>query len=82
MPNAEPNVIRQELHALLDHIPEGDVVTARKFLRSLVDPVELVLLSAPPDDEPETEEEGAAVAAALADPAADIPFEQIRRVRR
>ena len=82
MPNAEPEVARQELHALLDHIPEGDVATARKFLRSLVDPVELALLGAPPDDEPETEEERAAVAAALADPAPDVPFEQIRRLQR
>ena len=74
--------IGQELHALLDHIPEGDVVTARNFLRSLVDPAELALLSAPPDDEPETEDERAAVVAALADPALDVPFEQIRKLRR
>jgi hypothetical protein len=82
MPNAEPDTIRQELHALLDHIPEGDVVTARKFLRSLVDPVTLALLIAPPDDEPETEDERSAVEAALADPALDVPFEQIRKLRR
>ena len=82
MPNAEPDTIRKELHALLEHVPESDVVTARKFLRSLVDPVDLALLVAPPDDEPETEDERAAVAAALKDPAPDLPFEHIRRLRR
>jgi hypothetical protein len=43
---------REELHKLVDHIPEDDVAAARKILRSLVDPVELSLLTAPPDDEP------------------------------
>ncbi|MGA2134980.1 MAG: hypothetical protein ABSH50_22065 [Bryobacteraceae bacterium] len=46
---------------MLDHIPDDDVSTARKFLRSLVDPVELSLATAPYDDEPETEEERTAV---------------------
>jgi hypothetical protein len=71
---------REELHLLLDRIPESDVPTTEKFLRSLVDPVELAILTAPEDDEPESQEERAAVAAALADPAPDIPFEEIRRV--
>ena len=43
----EPNVVRQELHRLLDHIPDSDIGTARKFLRSLLDPVALSLLNAP-----------------------------------
>jgi hypothetical protein len=77
VPTAHP--IREELHKLLDRIPDSDVPTAREFLRSLLDPVERALLSAPLDDEPETEEERAAVEAALADPAADMPFEQIQR---
>ena len=70
---------REDLHQLLDRLPEAGVPAARKFLLSLVDPVELALLNAPPDDEPETTEERAAVDAALADPAADVPFSQIRR---
>ncbi len=82
MSGAGTNSIREELHKLLDHIPESDVATARKFLRSLVDPVELALLTAPLDDEPETAEERAAVEAALADPAPDLPFERVRRARR
>lgn len=73
------NLRRDDLHRLLDRIPESDVPAAGKFLRSLLDPIELALLNAEPDDEPETEDERAAVEAALADPAADLPFEQIRR---
>jgi predicted nucleotide-binding protein len=81
MADAQSNHIREELHLLLDHIPDADVQTARKVLRALVDPVELAVLLAPPDDEPVTEEERAAVEASLIDPSPDVPFEQIRRVR-
>ena len=52
--------MREELRTLVDHISEGDVPTARKLLRALVDPVELALLSAPPDDEPLSARERAA----------------------
>jgi hypothetical protein len=51
--------MREELRALVDHISESDVPTARKLLRALVDPVELALLNAPPDDEPLSEHEKA-----------------------
>ena len=44
-----------------------------------VDPVEQAILNAPLGDEPETGEERAAVEAALADPAADVPFSNVRR---
>jgi hypothetical protein len=46
-----------------------------------VDPVELAILSAEEDDEPESAEERAAVAAALAGAEPDVPFEQLRRAR-
>jgi hypothetical protein len=72
---------REELHRLVDHIPESEVATTQKLLRALVDPVELAILSAEEDDEPESEDERAAVKAALADPSADVPFEHLRRVR-
>ena len=49
------DIDRDELHTLVDHIPE--------------------------DDEPETEEERASVAASLADASPDIPFERLRRIR-
>ena len=74
-------VDRNELHALVDHIPDSDVPSAGKMLRGLMDPVELAVLMAPLDDEPETTEERDAVEASLADHAPDIPFEQVRRVR-
>lgn len=56
--------VREELHILLDHIPDRDVLTARKILRSLVDPVALALLGAPPDDEPLSSHENSALEAA------------------
>ena len=68
MPEAPPKHIRHELHWLLDRIPESDVSTAHRFLRSLVDPVALSVLNAPYDDEPETEEERAAVDVARREP--------------
>src|ERR1035437_9175174 len=56
------DIDRHELHTLVDHIPESDVPAARKVLRALADPVELAIVAAPVDDEPETEEERASVA--------------------
>lgn len=70
---------RHELHVLLDRIPEDEVPTVRKFLRALADPAELAILAAPLDDEPESEDERAAVKSSLADALPDIPFEQLRR---
>jgi hypothetical protein len=70
---------RQDLHTLVDHLPPGEVPAARKILRALMDPVELSLLSAPLDDEPETEDERAAVERALAEPYPDTPHEEVLR---
>ena len=53
--------MREELRTLVDHICESDVPIARKLLRALVDPVELALLNARPDDEPLSEHERAAM---------------------
>ena len=61
MPNVDMSSIRQELHALLDRIPENGVPAAREYLRSLVDPLELALLTAPDDDEPRSEHERGAL---------------------
>ena len=77
MPDTDP--IRQELHALLDHVPPSDVAKARNFLRSLVDPVSLSLLSAPEDDEPETDAERAAVESARRETGPDTPHEEVLR---
>jgi len=70
---------REELHKLVDHIPEGHVPAARKILRSYVDPVELSLLMAPPDDEPESEQEREAVERALRNSDPDIPLKELLR---
>ena len=63
----------------MDHIPEAYVPAAREILRSLVDPVELSLLTAPPDDEPESQQERQAVEKALNDPRPRIPLEEVLR---
>ena len=63
------HIDRHELHTLVDHIP------------ALADQVELAILAASLDDEPESEEERASVALSLADASPDIPFEQLRRIR-
>jgi hypothetical protein len=78
---AEPEITetRRELHWMLDHIPEADVSTARTFLRSLVNPVALSLLTAPYDDEGETEEERSVVESARRDPAPATPHEEVLR---
>ena len=52
---------------------------AREFLRSLLDPVALSLLNAPYDDEPETEDERAAVEAARREPGPGTPHEEVLR---
>jgi|CZKE01.1.fsa_nt_gi hypothetical protein len=76
-PHADP--IRQELRTLVDYIPSSDLPTARKFVRSLVDPVELAILNAPPDDEPESEEERAEVEVARREAGPGTPHEDLLR---
>ena len=71
--------VREELHKIVDHIPDADVATARKFLRSLVDPVELSLWSAPVDDEPESEQEREAVERARREPGRGTPHDDVLR---
>ena len=44
-----------------------------------MDPVELSLLAAPPDDEPESEQERADLERALRDARRDIPLEEVLR---
>jgi hypothetical protein len=79
MPETSAGQSRAELHRLLDLIPESDVSTARKFLRSLVDPVASSLLNAPYDDEPETEAERATVEAARRERGPGTPHEEVLR---
>jgi hypothetical protein len=62
--------IKDELYRLVDELPEKEWHAAKRFLeylRNLGDPVLQALMEAPYDDEPETEEERAAVAEAQGD---------------
>ena len=63
--------IRDELHHVVDELPEGELATARRFLVYLCvtsrDALLRTLLDAPEDDEEETPEEAAAVAEAYED---------------
>jgi hypothetical protein len=61
---------RDTLHRLIDELPESELAAAERFLhylRATADPVLRALLEAPPDDEPETDEERRAVQEARED---------------
>jgi hypothetical protein len=70
---------RHELHVLVDHIPASDLPAARKILRALADPVWQSILTAPLDDEPESEEERVNVEAARRENGAGTSHEDILR---
>jgi len=55
---------RRHAHQLIDSLPETQVSALVGLLESILDPVAAALDGAPPDDEPETEEEKHAVAEA------------------
>ncbi len=74
-------VTREQIHQLVGAIPDSGLADAERALAPLVDPVLLALLTAPEDDEPETDEERAAVAEAHEAIARGdvVPHEQIKR---
>lgn len=53
---------RDDLHTILDSIPEERLADVRAALEQLADPVLVALLNAPEDDEPLTEEDLKAIA--------------------
>lgn len=55
---------REQLHHLIDAIPDDRLGPVREAAEKAVPPAVLAALRAPIDDEPETEEERAAVAEA------------------
>lgn len=79
MIESESMTSREELHKLVDHIPEADVAAARKILRALADPVGQSLLAAPLDDEPETDQERAEVEAARKETGPGTSHEEVLR---
>ena len=69
---------------MVDELPKGELHGAKRYLeylRNMGDPVFQALMEAPEDDEPETEEEAAAVAEAYEDLAAGrvISLDEIKR---
>ena len=57
-------IARDELHTMLDAVPEQHLVAVRESLARLADPVLLAFLQAPEDDEATTEEDLEALAEA------------------
>ena len=78
-------IAREDLHHLVDRLPEGELPAVRSYLRYVaevaIDPVLRTLLNAPLDDEPETEAERRAVAEAKEDLAAGrvLTTEEVKR---
>jgi len=71
---------QQHIVSLAERLSPEQLEAAIRFMQSLLaDPVALSLLTAPPDDEPETEDERRAVEAARNDPSPTIPHEEILR---
>ena len=72
---------RDELHRLIDAIPDSELAAAAAALKPLVDPVTRALLLAPEDDEPLTDDERALIEAARteADAVGYIPHDEIKR---
>ena len=48
---------RQHAHQLIDSLPEPQLSGLVRFLETIVDPVAHAVATAPPDDEPVTEED-------------------------
>lgn len=55
---------REHAHQLIDRLPEMQLSGLVQFLETIVDPVTTALRNAPLDDEPESDDEKAAVAEA------------------
>jgi hypothetical protein len=52
---------RELAHQLIDRLPDTQLSGLVQFLETIVDPAATALRNAPPDDEPETEDEKLAV---------------------
>lgn len=77
-------VTKEELHRLVEELPQGEMGAARRYLeylRNMGDPFLRALMEAPLDDELETEDERAAVAEARAELAAGllVSHDEVRR---
>jgi len=70
-------VTREDLHRLVDELPENAVDAAARLLERARDPMLGVLDAAPLDDEPLTEEDLRAIDAARKE--SGVPWEQARK---
>ncbi len=75
--------VKDELHRLIDELPEDELPGAKRYLeylRNMGDPVLRAFMEAPMDDETETEQEQAVVAEAYRDLADGhvVPFDEIK----
>ncbi len=75
---------REDVRRLVDRLPDEELEAARRYLeylRDMGDPFMRALHGAPEDDEPETEEERAAVEEAKAEirRGEGLPWEDVRR---
>jgi hypothetical protein len=75
---------KANLHLLIDTLPDTELEAAERyllFLREMADPVRRALLTAPWDDEPETEEERKAVQEAREELARGevYPLDEVKR---
>lgn len=82
-------ITRDELHTMLDAVPEERLAAVREALTLLADPVLLAFLLAPEDDEPTTEEDLEAISEAQLEhtrgetiPLADVIADLARRDAR
>ena len=83
--NAVPTREREEVHRLVELVPDQDLPTVRRMLAGLardVDPVSWALEHAPADDEPVTQEDIEAEAEASEDIAAGrvYPHDEAKRL--
>lgn len=75
---------KEKLHELVEQLPPGEIEAARRYLeylRDLGDPLLRMLMQAPLDDEPEDEEERAAIAEGRAEIAAGrvVTHDEVKR---
>lgn len=73
---------REDLHELIDRIPEAEIVAAQRFLEYLARSAAFrAALSAPPDDEPVTGGDAESIARAHDDLRAGkvVPHEEVLR---
>jgi hypothetical protein len=64
----EPDTTRQQLHELIEKLPDTELRPALRLMQYLLlDPVTRSVLMAPPDDEPLTEEDETALVEARKD---------------